>query len=453
MAAPGESTVTLASAERAHSEHGASVCKRWWNCPGSVLLTRGMPNLQTPAALKGTAAHKLAELCLNSGQDAGEYVDRMLILDDCTTYPCDVAMAEAVQVYLDECRGPISEGEVTTLANLRAVQPENVMIEKRFNLAALNPPAPMFGTADFTAYVPVYRRLIVKDYKNGFGHVDERGPQMKYYALGAMIELGPDKPVSEIEVTIVQPNGRTGEPIRRATYEADDLAEWSIELMDRAAATLLPDAPIVAGEWCKFCPAAGTCAARAAANLAECELEFADLGPEPAAMPSVRLLTHAQIGDILRQANAVEAWISDVRAAASAAIARGEDIPGWIHVESSPREVWRFPEDAAIDLQLEYEFAEAEIYDKPKLRSFAQIRDLLAGRLYAAAKAARDADTAKPKVAPKLTKDAAQVAARAALRPLYYRPPGVPTLAPATSNRPAIQGGAPEFLALPDETE
>ena len=74
--ASADASAEPAHADRAHSELGASSCERWWNCPGSVAASRGMPNRSSPAAELGTAAHEVAELCLRNGQDALEYVGR-----------------------------------------------------------------------------------------------------------------------------------------------------------------------------------------------------------------------------------------------------------------------------------------------------------------------------------------------------------------------------------------
>ena len=65
-----------------HSALGASSCKRWWHCPGSVSLSAGLPNESSDAAREGTAAHALAEQCLTYYQDAAELIDRTLVYDD-----------------------------------------------------------------------------------------------------------------------------------------------------------------------------------------------------------------------------------------------------------------------------------------------------------------------------------------------------------------------------------
>jgi hypothetical protein len=400
--------------ERKHSELGASICYRWWNCPGSVALTRGMENPPTDASRKGTAAHELAQKCLDSGDDATDYIG--------LTYagePVDQAMAEAVQMYLDDCRS----------------LPEDVaserMVEVQFDLSKLHPPAPMYGTADFVAYDPLTATLYVRDYKNGFLPVDAvDNPQLKYYALGAMLKL--NKPVMRVEVTICQPNG-VGASIKRDTFNAqghDGLRVWGYQLMEHARATQEPDAPLVAGDWCSktFCPARGKCPAHTSQALAIAQAEFG--GP-----PAVAVLTPEELGAVLSKLDLLRAWIKDVEAAAVGELNAGRDVPGWKLIEKeSNRDSWTDEAEAETILSAVYE---VDPYATPKLASPAQIR----GRLAASIQAARGG-----------TKKAAEAEARKLLKPLAYRPTRA-ALAPATDPRPALSGGAAADFGLPDETE
>ena len=122
-------------------------------------------------------------------------------------------------------------------------------------MALLDPPVPMFGTADFFSYSKRRRELHLVDFKYGKGVwvAARNNPQLMYYALGAALLI--EHPVSKISMTVVQPRFAKGDPVRTATVDAVELAEWSIELIARAHATQQPNAPTVAGEHCKFCPA------------------------------------------------------------------------------------------------------------------------------------------------------------------------------------------------------
>jgi hypothetical protein len=314
-----------------HSELGASICNRWWNCPGSVRLSRGYANRSSLDARKGTVAHEMAEKCLVENKDAAEFIGFRRFMDD-DVIEFTAAMAESVQTYLDDCRSVPSGVETH--------------IEVQFNLEHLGPPAPMFGTADFVAYSPALRKLYVKDYKNGFLHVPATSPQLKYYAIGAALWLGREKVVREVEVTICQPNG-AAEAVRTVTYTSEELARWARELMDHAREAMQPDAVLQAGAWCRFCPAAAECPERAREALAVAQIEFAGAVSSAATPPEVRLLTATDIGTILARADMLEGWLKDVRAAAQAELQAGRDIPGWKLVAKRPVRSWKDEIEAA----------------------------------------------------------------------------------------------------------
>lgn len=323
-------------AERAHSELGASVAARFFACPGSVLLSRGMPNRSSIHAELGTAAHALGELCLRGGQDTIEYIDRVV-----EGHVVDETMADNVQVYIDVCREHLADAEAFG-------------IEQRFDLARFNPPVPMFGTSDFWCRYPSpdgSAVLRIVDYKNGWLQVAaQNNPQLKYYALGAMI-LDP-APVHKIEAIIVQ-----RDTVKRTEFDPVELIEWSIDLIAKAHETQRPDASLAAGPWCRFCPARGQCAEQTRHALAVAQMEFAvpvDSTPDSPRTavgepPDSRTLDPREIGAALARTADLEMWIKALRETATAAISRGVAVPGYKLVPTRPQAGWRDPE-AAVSL-------------------------------------------------------------------------------------------------------
>lgn len=213
------------------------------SCPASVRLSYGVATTDNVYASEGTAAHELAARCLAEDRDAAEFIGQTF--NEFTVTP---AMSEGVQVYVDHCRRLMDSCDLH-------------YIEHRINLEPLNPPVPMFGTADFIGYHARRRELHVADLKYGKGVwvAAKDNPQVKYYALGAALAI--DAPVSKVIATIVQPRFGKGEPIRTIVLDAIELAEWSFELMRYAHATRDPEAPTVPGDWCKFCPVKNSCLA------------------------------------------------------------------------------------------------------------------------------------------------------------------------------------------------
>jgi uncharacterized protein DUF2800 len=349
----------LVVAEKTHSELGASVASRWMACPGSVQLARTVPTPpSTSYAEEGTRAHTLAELTLAKGVSADFFVGMTLHGGEVTD-----EMAEFVQVYLDHC------GELYAIA-------DDVWVERRFSLAALNPPGPMFGTADFVAYKRATRTLYVCDLKYGQGVVVEAkgNKQLRYYALGALLSLGPiEYPIDKIVMSIVQPRAaHVDGPIRSDEITYDDLVAFAIELMQAAHATLVPDAPLNPGSHCRFCPASGVCPAQRDHALSVAQAEFSVEEWAPPAPDTVPL---AELVEMLPKFRILEDWMAACRALVVGRLERGEDVPGMKLVAKRPSR--KFTDEAAVIAALEALGWQGDDYYVQKIKSPAQIEKLL----------------------------------------------------------------------------
>lgn len=320
---------SIVVAEKSHSELGASVAKRWMECPGSVQLTRGMPNESSIFAEEGTAAHALAELCLRKGVAPDFYVGTTIEGIEVTD-----EMAEHVAVYVNHC----------------LVFDDLVMatfIEKKFTLGALHPPGPMFGTADFVAYDERDRTLHIVDLKYGQGVVVEAkgNPQLRYYALGAALSMEQGTAIEQVVMTIVQPRALHPDgPIRSETITFQELVDFAGELMAAAKRTTEPNAPLKVGDWCRFCPAAAVCPARREAAQELAQIEFATI--ETIGPPAPESLPPEMIADMLSKAPILEDWLKSLRAHAYNLMERGEPLPGFKLVQKRATRAWADEETA-----------------------------------------------------------------------------------------------------------
>lgn len=222
-----------------HSKIGASSCERWWNCPGSVALIDTLPPQPTSEyATEGTAAHKLAEICLTKGLIAEQMVGQTIPAENGTVRVVTEEMAEAVQVYLDVIRTDMKKYKV---------HPSDLSIEHRFHLVHIDKDA--YGTNDASLKV-AFTKVIVYDYKHGAGvAVDaEDNKQGLFYAEGA----AHGEEIDEVEIVIVQPRAiHKDGPIRRWTVSKGNLADFAVLLKAKAAATKDPNAPRRCGDWCR----------------------------------------------------------------------------------------------------------------------------------------------------------------------------------------------------------
>ena len=337
---------------------------RWAACPGSVRLSAGIKGVDSVYAQEGTVAHALAEACDSCGIHPYLYLGAKRTADGLRFFEVTEEMVDAVELYCQAGR------DVTDKA-----AGDVVYHEHKFDLSAIHPGC--FGTADRVIWKPSIRTLYVDDFKYGAGiPVDVKSsPQNRYYALGAYVTL--KLPALKIVLRIIQPRcPHPDGPVRSHEIDAVELLEFQHDLIAAAKATENPDAPLVPGDHCRFCPAAATCpvlharAQRAAASA------FAPDAPyEP-----------KSLADALALAPIVEAWAKSVREFAYAQAEAGAAIPGWKLVAKRATRQWR--DVAAAELRLkEIGLGETVMYPIPELKSPAQIEKVLGKKDFAAVEA------------------------------------------------------------------
>lgn len=304
------------------------------HCPGSVRMSRAVPDVDTVYAAEGRSAHELAELWLRQGVLA-------------SAHGRDAEMIANVGVYVEYVRKLLLQTEPH----------RNLQVEVTFDLSPLNPPEPMFGTAD--AVITGGRRLDVVDLKYGQGvPVEVNGnTQLLYYVLGALVHAwqtslsckwqeacsGGDEVIGwaleqfdDIWVHIVQPRAPHADgPIRTAHVSHQEVRDFAAHLMLKAGATLAPDAPLHAGSWCKFCPAQAFCpeVKRYAIELAQ--KDFTVVEP-----PAAETLPIEVVASILTKVDVLEHWVKSLKSRVQGELEAGRPVPGWKLVTKRPQRVW-----------------------------------------------------------------------------------------------------------------
>lgn len=363
------------SGPRDHAALGASNAHRWIVCPGSVQAESGLPDTTSPAAQEGTAAHALAELCLDRHRDAADWIGETI-----EGVVVDLEMADGVQVYLDVVRGL----QATALAS---------GVETRFSLAPLKPPVPMFGTADFWALHALEDgtlKLTVADLKFGQGRkvVAQDNPQARYYLLGAWVQLALEQRaranlVSQVEAVIVQPRlvDETGAPlITRETLPIAALRGWAKELLEAARRTQMPDATRVPGGHCYYCKAKAQCEAFRTQALAVARTSFPAIEAKTVRVPRAGEMTPEQLGAVLEHKALLEEFLSAVEQEVTARLERGQAVPGWALKPKRATRKWANP-----DLFVAWATKDPkgpklrgeDLYLEPALRSPAQMEKLV----------------------------------------------------------------------------
>jgi hypothetical protein len=352
-----------------HSHIGASSCHRWFECPGSVNMCADIPNRETIYARTGTAAHKLAEVCLKEMTHPSIYLGRIVHED----IVVDEEMIDAVEVYL----GAIQEDamghfgpDLLTPGKLS----EYLLIEQSFHLTEIH--KDLYGTNDACLILP-FEKIYVYDLKYGEGYAVEvqNNKQLMYYGLGALAD-NPD--IDDVELVIVQP--RAFHPhgvVRRWQVTRAQLTKFAQELQQKVKETEQKNAPLKSGEWCRFCPAMAQCPALHAQSM---ELAKADFTKTTApVLPEVKALTADQMANILQKADILEDWLHDIKAYAYELLTRGVAVPGFKLVRKKANRKWENEELAGKALEAQAGKAVWDTY----LKSPAQMEKLVGKNLVA----------------------------------------------------------------------
>jgi hypothetical protein len=321
------------------------------NCPGSIALSAAVgESYESDAAREGTAAHAVAELLLHGNLvEAGGTVEGVLVTED---------MLESVGVFVDYCR------DLITVSN-------QCGIEEQFNLDALHPPVPMFGTTDFWSWHAASGTLEVVDLKFGRGVVVEvtQNKQLLYYALGAVLLTGVAP--KRIKVTIVQPRaGHADGHIRSFEVDLLELAEFANELLVAARATQESNAPRVPGSWCRWCPAAGRCPEQHAAAMAVAQTDFAtDVLPDPEGLPDAVLFA------MLPKVHLLEDFLAAIQQRGESLMRSGVEIPGMKMVARRARRKW--VDEGQTEGWIGDTYSNTDAYFDVSLKSVAQIEKMV----------------------------------------------------------------------------
>ena len=418
---------TAGHSVRAHAILSASGAKRFIACPGSVRLCEGRESPSSVFALEGTAAHELAQLCLETGADAIDYLGK-----DVEGVVVDAGYAEYLQVYLDRCRQYMvaEDGWVW-------------WIERRVTLEALGPPLPMFGTADFVAYNTRTGEMVVVDLKWGQGVVVTafNNPQLRYYGLGSALGLPPEYPgVQSVRMVIVQPRARTATQVTEEVIDFQKLLNWAQEvLLPAARRTQEPGAPLASGEHCRFCTAAGVCPQQAMTAIEAAQLEFESVvDPGAVIVPDdVTVMDIRKLGGICRHADVIRKFLDAAEAAAKAMELQGIDVPGVKVVDGVPgHDRWVDGDEVVAGVLVDgFGIPEDRVYKRTVISPAA------ARGVYA--------DVAKGRGDFKTKKEAEAAFRKELASGLSHRPPSGPVLVVDEDERPALASSAAStFQAL-----
>lgn len=371
----------------AHSRYfSPSALARRIACPASAIREDGLPNVSSPYASWGTAAHKVCERCFREGKSPMGFLGQVIEGEEVTQEM--VAACQIALTHLDEVCG---------------AEWNNVQVEIRLDM----PEIPgMFGTADLIQDEP-FQTLTVLDYKFGQGIAVSpvENPALMAYALMAAGEALPT--YQTIRLAISQP--RISEQVQVWETTPSRLARFRDE-------TLLPLAAAIQGgnpqarpsaDACRWCRAASSCPEYTQTALQLAKMDFAETVPSATSLA----VTPELVQRVYPQLGLLEDFIERVKVLALE-LAQSGNLPGYKAVEGRGRREWTDEQQVIALLQ-------------------AQGQEPFESKLISPAKAE------------KLGKEV-----REAIKLYIKRIPGPPTIAPEGDKRPALATATQDFAAV-----
>ena len=282
-----------------HALLSPSSAVRWMHCPGSVRLSKDLPDVSSKFADEGTDAHEIAALALTNGFDAKVHIGYKLkmgkILDD--------EMAHEVQKYIDYVRDVVESTKGTC------------RIEQRLSISPFTNEENAFGTADVV--ILAEKELIVIDLKYGRGVPvqADHNPQLQIYALAALEEYNLAGDIEQVRMVIHQPRLNT---VSEWVQSVDELSHFAVDVAKAALLTQDIKAALVPGDKaCQWCRAKAQCPA-----LRDHALDaFENLVPDE--------LNDGLLSQLLSQADMFEGWIKSIRAEAETRLLDGNTLPNY----------------------------------------------------------------------------------------------------------------------------
>jgi Protein of unknown function (DUF2800) len=229
--------------ERKHSKFSASGAERWFNCPGSVELSEGLPDKDNQWSIEGTIAHEVLEALLRlrlGGNDGADLSELTPVLEG------------KPQEMLDHC-----DRTAAFIEGLHAETPgSDCQVETRLDLPFIDPE--MFGTFD-GAVIDYFGTLHVFDFKYGAGVPVSPVKNLQMVFYGLALAYRHHWNFKRVRLWIIQP--------RIKGYDGPTFWELSITELKayipkfKAAVKRVKENPTEyrEGSWCHWCKAKAIC--------------------------------------------------------------------------------------------------------------------------------------------------------------------------------------------------
>ena len=384
----------------AHAKLSPSGSKRWFACPGSLVLEAPIPNKSNTYSDDGTAMHHVAALCLTEHWRASKYVGQDIPVNAKHEEPRFVEftddMADLVQGYVDTVR-KIGIGN-------------RMLVETRVDFSEFVQIEGQFGTADCIIWHEQDGELGVYDLKTGHTPVTvERNTQAMFYALGALRYLMDEDVATGAGDPFAWAEEAGLKTIRLGIYQpkvySSGMEEWQCTLQDlrefanlaRSKAASVRNAEAMHGkipmeEWdrtflnqnpneeeCAFCRAMSTCpsARRKVEQVVGADFNVIS-DPETEVHQFVSKNTNPRDLSLkMSAAGFLEDFCKAVRAETERRLLNREEVPGFgLELGRQGPRKWRDKDEVTEIVRKQFRLAEADVFNM-KLKSPTQFEDTL----------------------------------------------------------------------------
>lgn len=339
-----------------HAKLSASSSHRWLTCTPSVNLEQPYPNKSSVFAQEGTLAHELGELGLRYNLKEltkAKYNAAVKVIKVDKLFTED--MPDYVERYVNTCMKKVAEAKSRDKFSI-------FKVEQRLDFSEWVPEG--FGTGDFVIISDGTIEIIDLKYGKGVPVSAKDNPQMRLYALGALIEFDFVYEIQNIKMTIVQPRL---DSISTDEISKEDILKWAEEFVKpKAELAMKGEGDFVAGEHCGFCRAKSVCKARADKNLELTKFEFR----------TTETLSDNDIAEVLGKVDELVKWASDIKDYALEQALLGVVYEGYKVVEGRSNRKYTDVSRIA-DILIANEFTEDKIYKPEELLALTKMESVV----------------------------------------------------------------------------
>lgn len=231
----------------AHALLSPSSAHRWLNCTPAPRLEEHFADEGSDYAREGSLAHAYCAKLLKDALNLPTTDEEREINELSEQYDSE-EMGEHVQTYYNIVIDKYHKA-------LERTPDAKLLVEVRLDFFKYVPES--FGTSDAVIIADDEMEVIDFKYGKGIKVEADNNPQMMIYALGAFEEFSDEYNIKKVRMTIVQPRLSN---LSEFDISVKELITWGRKtLKPRAKLAFAGKGEQVAGDWCRFCKAKGSC--------------------------------------------------------------------------------------------------------------------------------------------------------------------------------------------------